>query len=665
MKLSDIKGLKDKRLALLEKEGILTPMDLLSFFPVRYVDTRNLTDFSVVADGEDAAFLAQFRAPVKTNYVRKNLCIVREKFICGQASVYCVWYNQRYFASSVLPGVDYYIIGKARRKNNCVEMINPKLIRADKCASDIIVLYKQIKGLPSSVVASAMEVLLKNIQIVSFIPENLRDAYGLMPLEEAYNIIHRPKTLENISKAKYSISIEYLSYTICVYELIKKSAVHNKNRIYYGDEQLLWRAIESLPFELTECQNNAIKDILSDMHAPVCMNRLLQGDVGSGKTIVAFAAMYYAYLSGYQSVIMCPTEILAQQHYDNLIKFFPDVKTRVCLLHSGVRMTVHDEIAEGIASGKYMCVVGTHSVFSEDIKFNNLALVITDEQHRFGVNQRSSLENKTQSADCLVMSATPIPRTLALTLYGDLKQSVIETIPSKKAKVRTKIVPEYKIEDMWRYFFERAEYDERTFVVCPRVEESEDDDDLISCVRLYKEKKKAGAFVGLLHGKMSESEKTSIMADFVAGKIRILITTTVIEVGIDVPQAVNIAIYNPERYGLSQLHQLRGRVGRCKKDGYCFLVVKGCIGNAIERIRYVEQCSDGFALAEYDFNTRGAGDFLGSNQHGKGDMIINAANISAAKNIAGEMLKNKDIASEIKETINDNRYEYYRRITLN
>lgn len=229
------KRIKRQATGIIGKRRHINPYGFIVVFSRSLCRYAQSYGFFVVADGEDAAFLAQFRAPVKTNYVRKNLCIVREKFICGQASVYCVWYNQRYFASSVLPGVDYYIIGKARRKNNCVEMINPKLVRADKCASDIIVLYKQIKGLPSSVVASAMEVLLKNIQIVSFIPENLRDAYGLMPLEEAYNIIHRPKTLENISKAKYSISIEYLSYTICVYELIKKSAVHNKK------QNLLWR----------------------------------------------------------------------------------------------------------------------------------------------------------------------------------------------------------------------------------------------------------------------------------------------------------------------------------------------------------------------------------------------------------------------------------------
>lgn len=665
MQLSDVKGLKEKRVAELEKAGICTPMDLLSYFPARYVDTERLTDLTAVRDGDDVAFKAVFPEKPKTSFVRRNMCVTRAKVSAGAAAVACVWYNQRYFASSVETGAEYYFIGKARKKNNAVEIVNPRTVRADRCRGRMLILYKPLKGLPSSVIASAVQSVLERIEIVSFIPENVRRAKNLIPLAEAYRIIHLPQSPERIDEAKRSISIEYLSYTICVYEIIRRSAVRRKERRYVDDAAALVAATERLPFALTEHQKKAVRDILNDMRQPECMNRLLQGDVGSGKTVVAFIAMYYAYLSGYQSAIMNPTELLARQHYDTLIKLFPDISEYAVLLHSGLKKTERDRIAEGIASGEYKFIVGTHAVFSEDIKFKNLALAVTDEQHRFGVNQRGSLENKASSADCLVMSATPIPRTLALTLYGDLKQSVLASAPANKARVKTKAVPERKIADMWKYFVECARRDERTYVVCSRVEEDDEDESLVSCTRLYTEKRALGDFVGLLHGKMSEREKSAVMRDFASGKIRILITTTVIEVGIDVPQAVNMTVYNPERYGLSQLHQLRGRVGRGGTDGYCFLVINGDIGSAAERIKFLENCNDGFALAEYDFDTRGAGDFLGSAQHGKGDMMINAANISEAKEIAGEMLRDAEIYKEIQDTVSRNRYEYYKKITLN
>lgn len=663
MNLSEIKGLKEKRIAELEKAGIKTPMDLLSYFPIRYVDLYNLTDFSSVSDGEFVVFSAVFTEKPKTAYIRSNYCMVKVKFDVEGKFIYCTWFNQKYFASNILPGQRYYIFGKAKLNGNIINLANPKIALCNKCDSRFIVMYKPLKNISSAVIASAIKTVLNKIHIESFIPDLLRDKYGLMNLSESYRMIHMPQQIDEIEKAKKSVSVEFLNYSLCVYNIIKNSIETFKSRHYSGDLSGIYSAIERLPYRLTDDQHAALTDILNDMNSNVRMNRLLQGDVGSGKTIVALLAMYYAFLSGYQSVLMCPTEILLMQHFSTIQKYFPEISDRCCFLTSGMKASEKKVIKDGIKSGKFVFVIGTHAVFGDDVEFSDLALIVTDEQHRFGVNQRSRLENKSANADCLVMSATPIPRTLALTLFGDLKQSVIKSGPKNKADIITKIVFRDRMEAMWNYFIDCASRDERTYVVCPRIEEN-DDEELTSCVKLYKDKKDL-CEVGLLHGQMTEKDKTKVMLDFASGKIKILITTTVIEVGIDVPQAVNIAIYNPERYGLSQLHQLRGRVGRGTKRGYCFLIGEDVQENAMERLLYMTKCSDGFELAEYDFSNRGAGDFLGEAQHGSGNMPADAEIIKTAKEISDELLSNAEIKKEISSTINENRYSYYKNITLN
>ncbi len=663
MNLSEIKGLKEKRIAELEKAGIKTPMDLLSCFPIRYVDLYNLTDFNSVCDGDFVVFSAVFTEKPKTAYIKRNYCMVKVKFDIEGKSVYCVWFNQKYFASGISVGQRYYIFGKAKTNGNVINLANPKTVLCDKCESRFLVIYKPLKNINSSVMASAIKTVLNKIRIVSFIPDEIRKRFGLMNLFDAYVAIHMPQKIEETEKAKRSIGIEFLNYSLCVYNIIKNNRATVKTRKYDSDLSKVYSAVERLPYRLTEDQNAALIDILNDMKDCVRMNRLLQGDVGSGKTIVALLAMYYAFISGYQSVLMAPTEILAIQHYSTLRSYFPEIGDRCCLLTSGMKIAEKQNVKESIENGKFAFVIGTHAVFGDDVKFSDLALIVTDEQQRFGVNQRSSLENKSANADFLTMSATPIPRTLALTLYGDLKQSLIKSAPKNKADIITKIVFSNREASMWNYFVECSRRDERTYVVCPRIEEDEDEE-LVSCVKLYKEKKEL-CEIGLLHGQMSEKEKNNVMLDFASGKIKILITTTVIEVGVDVPQAVNIAIYNPERYGLSQLHQLRGRVGRGTKRGYCFLMGESVSENAMERLQYMTKCSDGFELAEYDFANRGAGDFLGESQHGKGNMPTDVEIIKTSKMISDELLTNEEIKKEIAITINENRYNYYKNITLN
>lgn len=664
MQLSDIKGLKEKRIECLERAGITTPMDLVSYFPAKYVNLTNYTDFQTVKDGDDVLFSVVFKEKPKTSYIRKNLCLVKVKFEVNGKNVRCTWFNQKYFASSVVVGERYYIIGKAKIENNTVFVNAPKAVRESKCNGNFLVIYRPIKDMSGSVIAASICQALDKMEIVSFIPDEIRERYDLMSLKNAYKAIHEPQSLEQIEKAKRSVGIEYVNYTLCVYDIINKASKTDKKQVYADCEKQMRLKISQLPFGLTEGQKRALGEIIADMKKPMCMNRFLQGDVGSGKTIVAFLAMYFAGLSGYQSAMMCPTELLSQQHYANFLRVFPEFKDKTCLITSSLKKSERQFLADGIRRGDYRFVIGTHSVFSDDVVFKNLSLVITDEQHRFGVNQRSSLENKAENADCLVMSATPIPRTLALTLYGDLKRSVIDGVPPKKASVTTKIVPSRKIDDMWRYFVQCAERDERTYVVCPRIDEDEESN-LVSCKKMYAEKKALGSYVGLLHGQMSEKEKNRVMLDFASGKIKILISTTVVEVGVDVPEAVNIAVYNAECYGLSQLHQLRGRVGRGSKNGYCFLIAEDVSTDAEERLRYLEKCSDGFALAEYDFENRGAGDFLGLSQHGKSDLPVRPEDLAIAKSISLEVLADETIKNEIAATIKDNRYEYYKKITLN
>jgi len=665
MDLSQIKGIKEKRLQDFTSAGICTPMDLLSYFPNKYVDLKNLTDFNSVRNGDDVVFCVSFTEKPKVAYIRTGLCMVKVKFEIGNRSVYCTWFNMRYIAKSILVGVQYYVIGKAKLNGRSIDVINPKLVRRDKCKSRFLVYYKPIKKIGSAVIESAVKEILKSVSIHSFISEFDREKHGLLRLHDAYKAMHQPTDLSVLDLARRTVSIEYLSYTLSVYSIIRQNSHVEKARKYQENGAKLNEFIHNLPYELTEDQSRAITEIVNDLHGRICMNRLLQGDVGCGKTVVAMAAAYYVTLSGFQSVIMCPTELLARQHYLTAIEMLGRYGVRVGLLTSSLKAAQRKEVLSCIANGEIDVIVGTHAVFSEGVIFSNLDLVTTDEQHRFGVNQRSNLENKSEGVDCLVMSATPIPRTLALTLYGDLKQSYIKSLPKHKAEIKTKIVPEYKLNDMWRYFVECAERDERTYVVCPRIED--EDEDLISVKGLFAEKKSLYEKLAVLHGQMSDAQKDAIMSKFASGEIKILISTTVIEVGIDVPDAVNIAVYNAERYGLSQLHQLRGRVGRGTKTGYCFLIPKEeCPESALDRLSFLTSCRDGFSLAEYDFEVRGAGDFLGNSQHGKsGDFFVNAENIREAKEISDGVMRDNEKKKELSLTINENKYSYFRNITLN
>ena len=663
MQLSDIKGIKNKRLEVLNKAGIITPVDLISFFPKKYIDVKNLTDLATAQDGSEVVLLCRTLEQPKVSYIRKNMSIVKVKFVYDFKSVYVYYYNQPFMAKNIIPNKYYFVCGKLK-KDKSFSVSNPQLIPYEENLTPIPV-YSKIKSLPNNLLISAINTVLSSVTLTGYIPDDLRDKYNLDEINNAYNIIHNPIQISQIENAKRSVSIEYLVYIMSVYSLIRKHNYVNKDRLIYERKSQFVDFVKSLPYNLTCDQTNAIEEIVGDLTTNGC-NRLLQGDVGCGKTIVAFSSMYFAYLNGYQSVLMVPTEVLARQHYNNAIKLFSPFNVKVVFLSGSTKANEREKIKSMIANGEADIIIGTHAVFSSDVEFSKLSLIITDEQHRFGVNQRSALENKAKNADVLVMSATPIPRTLALSMYGELGISIIKTKPAKKAQIYTRFVPKEKEESMWDYVITKAKEGQQTFVVCPRIDD-EEDSEFVSAVSLYNEKAKLFKDeVGLLHSQLSESTKTKIMEKFVAGQIKVLISTTVVEVGIDVKNATSMIIYNADRFGLSQLHQLRGRVGRGEIDSYCFILSNNLSDGSKERLSVFEKCSDGFDLAEYDFNARGCGDFIGTNQHGKsGSFATCSDNIKDAKEISEILLKNEIYRNEIEATITDSRYDYFRRITLN
>ena len=446
--------------------------------------------------------------------------------------------------------------------------------------------------------------ILDNVKIEGQISNEFCQKNGLLPLNHCIRALHKPSNQGELFNAKNHAALQMLAFNLATFMLLKGQNSQIKRNRYDDNVSTLRKVINSLPYKLTEDQTQVVQNIINDLHSDRRMNRLIEGDVGCGKTIVAFAAMYYVALSGCQVALMAPTEILARQHYAKAIDFFGDIKCE--LLCSSQSKERQNEALFNIENGNAQIVIGTHAIFQDNVMFKNLALTVVDEQHRFGVAQRGNLENKGFNTDSLVMSATPIPRTLALTMYGDLDISVIKTLPSGKAKIFTKFVPKSKEKEMFDYIYTRTLIGEKSYVVCPRVE----DEESISAVQMYKElKKQFGSVVGLIHGQMNEADKNKAMTDFVNGKIMILVCTTVIEVGIDVADAINIVIFDAERYGLSQLHQLRGRVGRGKKDSYCFLISKN--EKPCQRLEYFARTNSGFDLAEYDFKQRGAGDFWG------------------------------------------------------
>lgn len=670
MELTKIKGISDKRNEDFKKMGINSTKDLISFFPRAYLDLRNrqLLKYAyhndvVLTNGKVVSI------PVNRFIARRGFV----KVVCEQEGLIysIVWFNQPYVLGKLRQGEEYLFYGRVQIKNGEISLINPTFEPCEKVyrLQGIVPQY-QIKGsLSQKIVRDSAKIAVTLEKPTSVIPYDLQEKYGLKNLFSAYREVHNPTDFDAIKTASDRIATEEYFALISAFKILKgdKNQVR-LNRYSISPAVLSEFVMKRFSFEFTDGQKKAVNEIYSDMTGACSMNRLMQGDVGSGKTAVSACAVYVAAASGYQVAMIAPTEVLARQNYEVIKKIFPEIN--VCLLVGSLTAKEKREIKAGIKSGIYRIVVGTHAVIQDDVEFKNLSLCVCDEQQRFGVAQRSSLLNKGVTPDVLVMSATPIPRTLSLILYGDLDITTIYDKPKNRQPVQTNIVPSEKYNDMLGFIGREIAEGKQAYFVCPKID-GDEEGSVMSVTETYAEicEKMPNVKVGLLHGKMKEAEKTAVMTDFKNKKIDLLVSTTVIEVGVDVPSATVMVIYNAERFGLSQLHQLRGRVGRSDIKSYCFLTTSKTDGEAIERLKIIKDNTDGFKVSEYDYKLRGGGDFMGERQSGKfmselGFLNYSVEAVYLAKKISDEAFERGEITDAVKSVAME-KYEKLKNVTLN
>lgn len=679
-KLSEIKGIGEKRAQLLQKLDLYTVRDMLFFMPRDYEDFSNITPCAALESATTACVMVRFSAEARVFYPRKGFSVVNAQAYDETGAVRVVWYNQPYRKKQVVPGQSVLLYGKVAQQGNRKVFENPDIESIDNLGEDapnargILPVYPLTAGIGQKTMRSVVQVCLKNCagHLQETLPENLRRTYDLCEINYAIQQVHYPKDMDALAIARRRLAMEELFFFLLAIAWLKRKREQEKG-IAYLTAGSVEQFLALLPFEATEAQKGAIADIEKDMAKSMPMNRLIQGDVGSGKTVLAFYAMKVAADNDYQSVLLAPTEILARQHLDTARKIFGDMMG-IELLIGGMKKSERDAVLERIANGQSQMVIATHAVLQDDICFSRLGLIVTDEQHRFGVKQRAAL-NRDAEADVLIMSATPIPRTLTLILYGDLDLSLLKGLPPGRKPVSTHYVPLLKREGLYEYVRKESKKGNQTYIVCPLVEQSE----LLSAKsaeELYKELIKgalADVQVALLHGRMKSAEKKQVIDDFRAGTIRVLISTTVIEVGVDVPQATIMVIEDADRFGLAQLHQLRGRVGRSSRQSYCFLLSSSSSEDAIKRIQIMCQSNDGFVIAQKDLELRGPGEFLGTRQSGTGNFklarLASDMNVlKDAQNMVETVMKDEDYAAErpmIFEHMHQIYNERLQRIALN
>lgn len=658
MELNEIKGIGAKRVELLNEMGIFTPSDLLLRFPDKYVFASADLNRNI-REGDEISFMGEVTAEIKRSYIRRGLTVATCALVNNGITVRCSWFNQPFVGRTLKIGDRVYVYGKVKKFKSIIQLTNPTILTPQDGDGDIIPIYKT--SIPSRTFAAAVKTALDNVRVNSYIPTDLARKFGLLPLQDALKAVHIPMSEHELAVAKKSVAVENLCYVITSYRLLKDD---KRDYRYNADISCVDEYIKSLPFELTDDQRAAIDGIIAELRSDRLMNMLVQGEVGCGKTAVALCAMYFAAMSGYQAAIMTPTEVLARQHYDTMVKILEPLGVQTQLLCASMNKVQRETALFNVKYGAASCIVGTQSLISDDISYRDLRLVIVDEQQRFGVNQRAKLESKGKKTDMVVMTATPIPRTLALSLYGELKQINIRALPANRPKVQTSIVPAHKLKNMYAYILERAKLDERTYIICPRI--SDTDDDLTGVEKVYEKIKKTplGSVTGCVHGKMKDAQKTEVMSAFKNGDLKVLVSTTVVEVGIDVPQATNVVIYDAERFGLSQLHQIRGRVGRGTKPSYCFLIAgDDAPPESVERLKQFCTVKDGFSVSELDFKLRGAGDFVGLRQHGNGSLEIDENVIDSARRLSDALIENGSSSAAIIRSLKSP--EFIRSVTMN
>ncbi len=642
-----LKGVGEKRAAILAKLGIFTLRDLLTFYPRTYEDWSNIFSIKDAPLNENICIRGIVGMPCREHRIRKGMTLYKTEVTDGEMLLDITFFNNPYSAKKLEQGKEYLFFGKITGKGYYRSMNSPDFVETDG-SGGIRPIYPQTAGMNSR----AIEKLVKSAfeygeKPIDPLPEEIRNSYCLMNLSDALYNIHFPQSADMLSEARRRLIFEEL-FLLELGLLRLKTKSRQSDAVSmekdYTDE---FRSL--LPFELTNAQKRAISQAAEDMLLGTPMNRLVQGDVGSGKTAVCAALIYNCARNGYQSALMAPTEVLAMQHYKTLAKFFENTDISIGLLTGSTPAAEKKRIKASLKSGETDLVIGTHALIQKDVEFDRLALAVTDEQHRFGVNQRNSLHSKGKNPHTLVMSATPIPRTLALIIYGDLDLSILDEMPKGRQKTETYLVTPEIRERAYGYVKKHLCEGRQGYIVCPLVEEGETSE-MTAANALFKELSDGffkGFRLGLLHGKMKSADKKAVMDAFSGGEIQLLVSTTVIEVGIDVPNAVIMVIENAERFGLSQLHQLRGRIGRGTEKSTCILISEA---DETERLNVLASTNDGFRIADEDLKLRGPGDFFGSRQHGLPEMKIanmmtDGEAIREAHTAAENLLKKKPALS--------------------
>lgn len=624
--ITNIKGIGPKKEQLLNSLGIFNIYDLITYYPRTYEDQSGYTKLLNAINNEKASFIVKVIGKLPTRYLKNRMTLTA--FVIEDSSYEgeMVFFNNRYVEKSIEIGKTYFIYGKATWYKNKISVNSPKfeLWENKKKENLIIPIYPLKKGVKNNEIIKYINQGLKSISLVEEnLPEDILNRYGLLDKRKAILNIHNPRDMEILKSAKKRLIFEELLLFQLALFLIK-----NQDRqslaIEFKEKEEIYDLIKKLPYKLTSGQEKTLNEVIENMKKPIKMNRLIQGDVGSGKTIIAIIAMYLTVLNGYQATIMVPTEVLAKQHLKAIRETLDIYGIHSELLVGSLTPKKKSIVLEKLKNGEIDILVGTHALIEENVQFNRLGLTITDEQHRFGVNQRKAFMSKQEYSDTLVMTATPIPRTLALILYGDLDISIIDNMPEGRIPVNTVAINEQLLDRALNFIKEEVSQGRQAYIICPLIEDSEVLN-LNSAMSIYenlKENYYSDYKVELLHGKMTPSEKTDIMEKFERNEIQVLISTTVIEVGINVPNASVILIYNAERFGLAQLHQLRGRVGRGKHKSYCILYNESTSKLSWDRMKVMQNSTDGFFIAEKDLKLRGEGDIMGTRQHGLPELKI-------------------------------------------
>lgn len=640
-----MKGLGPKKREYLERLGIFSERDLLYAFPRAYEDrTKKVTIQEAVID-ENVYLQLKITSQAHTRFLRKGMRMTKMDATDGSSFMSLVFFNQPYIGNQVKPGMIFDVYGKMQKNGNAYQMVNPIMEKPGGVSMGRIVpIYRMTQGISQkdmlSFTGQALDLLA--VDEKDAVPLGIRETMQFPAKQDALRMMHRPETLEDVQQGREALAFEeFLIFHLGMHFIKAQEKDDGAPALPVQDLSPL---LDKFPYALTGAQQRALEDIQRDMGRTKPMNRLLQGDVGSGKTIVAFLSMYQAFLNGYQSAFMAPTEILARQHYSALTELLAFTGVRVELLIGATPDKEKKRIGDALKNGAVDMLISTHAAISDTVEFSNLALAITDEQHRFGVRQRAKFSSKGMNPHVLVMSATPIPRTVALLWYADLDLSIIDEMPKGRVPIETIVItPQFEAR-MATFLKDNIAKGRQAFIICPLIEENEDLA-LESVEALYARLKKEhfqGQRMAFLHGRMPSKEKDQIMRDFKAHRYDILVSTTVIEVGIDIPNANVIAIYNAERFGLAQLHQLRGRVGRGSHASYCILVNYGETEEALKRMQIMQGTNDGFEIATADLEMRGSGELLGQRQHGMG--LFQIADIATDKKLFQDA---KTVAEEI------------------